>query len=274
MNPKNSESYFNSLSQYLKEISKYPLLSKEEERELTMKSYNGDWGARVKLINSNLRLVVFRAKKYSQFNLSLLDLIGEGNSGLIKAADRYNPEKFKTKFSTYSTWWIDQAILKALNEQADTIRFPTHFHRKKRRLEKIADYEAGLNNPSNKLTLQERELSKEFLYLSSLFSEKTGSLNSSTFEDLEVLDTIPDTYDLPNQAIKPLIRKQIYFQVKEVLNAREFEIIKYRFGLDDLVPLTLEQLGQKFKITRERVRQIEEKTLLKLAPYFKDFKIE
>ncbi len=259
---------------YRKEISKYPLLDREKERKLALEVKEGNLESRTKLINSNLRLVVFRAKKFLPSGLPILDLINEGNSGLIKAVDRYDPEKYKTRLTTYAVWWIEQSILKGIPEMVEIIRFPRSFYKKKKYFDEMTDYKPGLNKKDKETIYKELHLTKESAFLLSLFSEKIGSLNSPIFEDLEVLDTIPDPENCIDQIETELMSKQIYGCLSNSLDSREVEIIKYRFGLDNLIPLTLEQIGQKFKITKERVRQIQEKALLKLGHFYRDLKDE
>jgi len=178
-----------SLQRYSQEISKYPLLSPEKEKELVIRASKGDLEARAKLINSNLRLVVYEARRFLYSGLPLLDLISEGNIGLIRAVDHSNP-KYKNKFSTYARYWIKQAITQAIRDKVEPVHFPALFYNKKKRLEHIIYSKSNVTSPLEESLLDKSEFSKDFLLLCSPFHGGIGSLNSPIAQDLEVLDVV------------------------------------------------------------------------------------
>jgi len=264
-----------SVQMYLREIGKVPLLnSKEQEFELAKKIEKGDEAAKQMLINSNLRLVVSIAKHYvgrSQ-NLTLLDLIQEGNIGLFKAVEKYDWRK-GYKFSTYATWWIRQAITRALADQARTIRIPVHmietiskYTQVKRRLlqdlgreplpEEIAT-EMGIELDKVR---QIMKISQETVSLEAPVGE--GEEDSTLGEFIEDEKTI-----LPSQSAARKLLKQQLREILVDLSPREQKILKMRFGLDDGITHTLEEVGKEFGVTRERIRQIEAKALEKIRQH-------
>jgi len=264
-----------SVQMYLREIGKVPLLnSKEQEFELAKKIEKGDEEAKQMLINSNLRLVVSIAKHYvgrSQ-NLTLLDLIQEGNIGLFKAVEKYDWRK-GYKFSTYATWWIRQAITRALADQARTIRIPVHmietiskYTQVKRRLlqdlgreplpEEIAT-EMGIELDKVR---QIMKISQETVSLEAPVGE--GEEDSTLGEFIEDEKTI-----LPSQSAARKLLKQQLREILVDLSPREQKILKMRFGLDDGITHTLEEVGKEFGVTRERIRQIEAKALEKIRQH-------
>ncbi|PIY74384.1 MAG: RNA polymerase sigma factor RpoD [Candidatus Portnoybacteria bacterium CG_4_9_14_3_um_filter_40_10] len=264
-----------SVQMYLREIGKVPLLnSKEQEFELAKKIEKGDEAAKQMLINSNLRLVVSIAKHYvgrSQ-NLTLLDLIQEGNIGLFKAVEKYDWRK-GYKFSTYATWWIRQAITRALADQARTIRIPVHmietiskYTQVKRRLlqdlgreplpEEIAT-EMGIELDKVR---QIMKISQETVSLEAPVGE--GEEDSTLGEFIEDEKTI-----LPSQSAARKLLKQQLREILVDLSPREQKILKMRFGLDDGITHTLEEVGKEFGVTRERIRQIEAKSLEKIRQH-------
>ncbi|WP_425609232.1 sigma-70 family RNA polymerase sigma factor [Thalassobacterium sedimentorum] len=246
---------------YMQEISKTPLLSKEEEVELAARIQSGDKAARDHMISANLRLVVKIAYDYNNFGLPLLDLISEGNIGLIKAVERFDPSK-GGKLSTYAAWWIKQSIKRALANQSKTIRLPVHLVDRIAKMRKITaeladeldreptDEEIGyaMDMPVNKVA-----------HLKSV-SIRPASLDAPVGEDGET--TFGELVGDDNEAspLENLQEKSMSHDIKSVidrLEEREAEIIQLRFGLDGNRPLTLEEVGERFDVTRERVRQIQ-----------------
>ena len=259
---------------YLREIGKVPLLTPTEERELAKKVDEGDEQARQKMIEANLRLVVSIAKRYINRSrrLSLLDLIQEGNIGLSKAVDKFDYKK-GFKFSTYATWWIRQAITRALADQGRTIRIPVHMvetltkYLKSRRL--LAQ-SLGRDPLPEEIANEMGKPVSEILYLMEI-ARDTSSLNQPAGKEdgnTELGDFIPDqkTPSPASYASLQLLREQIQNILKE-LTEREREIIKMRFGLGTGITHTLEEVGKVFGVTRERIRQIEAKTLEKIKEH-------
>ncbi|MBI4099239.1 sigma-70 family RNA polymerase sigma factor, partial [Candidatus Parcubacteria bacterium] len=263
-----------SVQMYLREIGRVPLLNADQEKELARGIEKGDAHSREKLINSNLRLVVSIAKRYvgRSPNLTLLDLIQEGNSGLMKAVEKFDYRK-GYKFSTYATWWIRQAITRALADQARTIRIPVHmvetiskYTQVKRRLLQDLGRE-----PLPEEVAAEMGVEVEKVRYIMKISQETLSLEAPVGEgeeDSMLGDFIEDEKELsPNQVAALNLLKD---QVREVLvdlMPREQRILRMRFGLDDGVTHTLEEVGREFGVTRERIRQIEAKALEKIRQH-------
>ena len=261
--------------QYLREIGKFPLLDAEEEIELA-KNFEKDviegragrsW-AKNKLIESNLRLVVSIAKKYIGRGLSLLDLIQEGNQGLIRAVEKYDWRR-GFKFSTYATWWIRQAITRAIADQARTIRIPVHMvetinklYRTSQRLMQDLGREPTPEEIGKELDMPADKVREIFK-----ISQETTSLDTKVGEDEDSAlgDFIPDDKNLPPEiaASKQLLKDHLD-DVLGTLSERESKVLSLRFGLDGGQPRTLEEVGKVFGVTRERIRQIEAKALRKL----------
>ena len=254
--------------QYLREIGKVLLLSAEEEIELAKNFEKGDKASKDKLTQSNLRLVVSIAKKYIGRGLSLLDLIQEGNQGLIRAVEKYDWRK-GFKFSTYATWWIRQAITRAIADQARTIRIPVHMvetinklYRTSQRLMQDLGREPTHEEIGKELELtgdRVREIFKISQEVTSL-DTKVGEDEDSTLGDF-VADEMHDT---PVDAASKQLLKDHLEEVLDTLTEREGKVLSLRFGLDDSQPKTLEEVGKVFGVTRERIRQIEAKALRKL----------
>lgn len=253
---------------YLKEIGRIPLLSSEEEIELAKRMERGDEEAKKKLSEANLRLTVSIAKRYSGRGMQFLDLIQEGNLGLIKAVEKFDYRK-GYKFSTYATWWIRQSITRAIADQARTIRIPVHMvetmnrvNRTSRRLlqeygreptpEEIA---VTMNLPVERI-LEVSKISQEPVSLETPIGEE---------EDSHLGDFIQDEHvPVPSEeAAHTLLREQLE-EVMDTLSDREQKVLALRFGLEDGKPHTLEEVGRDFQVTRERIRQIEAKALRKL----------
>ncbi|MGD8744305.1 MAG: RNA polymerase sigma factor RpoD [Candidatus Woesebacteria bacterium] len=254
--------------QYLREIGKVPLLIAEEEVELAKRHEKGDKAAKDKLTESNLRLVVSIAKKYIGRGLSLLDLIQEGNQGLIRAVEKYDWRK-GYKFSTYATWWIRQAITRAIADQARTIRIPVHMvetinklYRTSRRLMQELGREPSAEEIAKEVDLEPDRVREIFK-----IAQEVTSLEAPVGEDKESFlgDFIPDENTLSpvDQASKQLLKDHLD-EVLATLSDREAKVLKLRFGLEGNKQMTLEEVGKVFGVTRERIRQIEAKALRKL----------
>ncbi|GIW66350.1 MAG: RNA polymerase sigma factor SigA [Candidatus Parcubacteria bacterium] len=258
------------IQQYLMEINKIPLLTIEEEKELTKKAAKGDLEARERLIKSNLRLVFSIAKKYygRSKKLSFLDLIQEGNLGLAKAIDRFNPKK-GFKLSTYATWWIRQAITRAMADHARTIRLPVHIIEQLYRLNKIKKRlteELG-REPTPEELAREANIPERKIHRLLKLTHDVTSLEKPIGEDkeTELGNLIKDEkYTTPQKEASLEILKNKLMQAIDNLPPREKEIIILRYGLKDGTVHTLEEVGKIFGITRERVRQLEIKALERL----------
>ncbi len=253
---------------YFKEIGKVPLLSAEEERELAIRIEQGDEEAKKKLCESNLRLVVSIARRYLNRGLSFLDLIQEGNLGLIKAVEKFDYTK-GYKFSTYATWWIRQAITRSIADQARTIRIPVHMVETINKLIRISRQllqEYG-REPTSEEIAREMGITVEKVREIKKISQDPVSLETpiGEEEDSHLGDFIPDE-DIPSPvdaAAYSMLQKQLR-EVLDTLSEREKKVLILRFGLDDGRPRTLEEVGKEFNVTRERIRQIEAKALRKL----------
>ena len=253
---------------YLREIGKIPLLTYEEELELAQKILDGDEEASQKLAESNLRLVVSIAKKYVGRGMLFLDLIQEGNMGLIKAVEKFDYNK-GFKFSTYATWWIRQAITRAIADQARTIRIPVHMVEKINKLIRTSRHllqQLG-REPTPEEIAKEMEISVEKVMEIQKIAQDPVSLETPIGEedDSHLGDFIPDD-DSPapqDSAAYTLLREQLE-EVMNTLTPREAKVLKLRFGLEDGKARTLEEVGREFQVTRERIRQIEAKALRKL----------
>ena len=259
-----------SVKMYLKEIGSYPLLKPEDEPILAKRILEGDESAKETLINANLRLVVNLAKHYVGRGMAFLDLIQEGNMGLIKAVDKFDYTK-GYKFSTYATWWIRQAITRAIADQARTIRIPVHMvetinkmTRIQRQLiqdlgreptpEEISDAMGGELTPKRIREIQ--RIAMEPVSLELPIGEEDDSHLGDFIEDKDSESPVDFT-------TKQLLKEELYNILKD-LNEREERVIRLRYGLDDNRPRTLEEVGKEFNLTRERIRQIEAKALKKL----------
>jgi len=261
-----------SVRLYLREIGKIPLLNAEQELELAQRVVAGDKEAKDQMAEANLRLVVSIAKRYVGRGLDLLDLIEEGNTGLLRAVEKFDPDK-GFKFSTYATWWIRQAITRAIADQARTIRIPVHMVetinkllRTQRRLTQELNRE-----PTNSEIAKEMEIDEAKVEHIMKIKQDISSLDASIRDDEEesvLADFIEDEDTItPEESATGQLLKE---QVKEMLGAlteREQKILKLRFGLEDGKQHTLEEVGQEFSVTRERIRQIEAKALAKLRKH-------
>ena len=253
---------------YLKEIGKIPLLKPHEEVELAKRMMEGDELAKQRLVEANLRLVVSIAKRYVGRGMLFLDLIQEGNLGLIKAVEKFDYER-GFKFSTYATWWIRQAITRAIADQARTIRIPVHMVETINKLIRVSRQllqELG-RDPKPEEIAKEMDMSEEKVREIMKIAQDPVSLETpiGEEEDSHLGDFIPDEDALaPAEAAAYSLLKDQIEEVLESLNEREQKVLKLRFGLEDGRARTLEEVGKEFNVTRERIRQIEAKALRKL----------
>ena len=253
---------------YLKEIGRVPLLTAEEEIELATRMAQGDKYARKRLSEANLRLVVSIAKRYVGRGMQFLDLIQEGNLGLIKAVDKFDYTK-GFKFSTYATWWIRQAITRAIADQARTIRIPVHMVETINKVKKTNSQLLHKNgrDPTAEEIADELQMPVEKVREILRVAQEPVSLETpiGEEEDSHLGDFIPDDDALaPADAASMLLLKEQLGEVLKTLTAREEKVLSLRFGLEDGHPRTLEEVGKEFNVTRERIRQIEAKALRKL----------
>lgn len=253
---------------YLKDIGKVPLLTSEQEVELAKRILEGDEEAKAQLCEANLRLVISIAKRYSGKNMQFLDLIQEGNLGLLKAVEKFDYTK-GFRFSTYATWWIRQSIVRALADQARTIRIPVHMvetinkigRESKKMLQELGreptteELAERLGMPASRVS-EIQKIALDPISLESPIGEE---------EDSKIADFIEDDTSVSpvEHATRSMLRGQL-LSVIDTLTPREQKVIRLRYGLDDGNPKTLEQVGQEFNVTRERIRQIEAKALRKL----------
>lgn len=259
----------NNLQLYLQEIGKTPLLTIDEEIKLAKRIMKGDKAARDHMISANLRLVVKIAMDYKDFGLPLLDLISEGNLGLIKAVERFDPSK-GGKLSTYAAWWIKQSIKRALANQSKTIRLPVHLVDKISKMRRTAmalTEELGREPTDEEIAIELQVPTSKVAHLKSV-SVRPASLDAPVGEDGDST-TFGEIVGDEN-AVNPAESLQLTGQnsalnaLVESLDPREAEIIRYRFGLDGRDELTLEEVGEKFRVTRERVRQLQNLALSKM----------
>ena len=254
---------------YLKDIGKVPLLSSDEEIELAKKMMEGDAAAKAKLSESNLRLVVSIAKRYvSRSNMQFLDLIQEGNIGLLKAVEKFDHTK-GFRFSTYATWWIRQSITRAIADQARTIRVPVHMVETINRLTRVtrsliqklgrdptsSEIAAAMGIPEERI-MEIQRIAMDPISLETTIGDEEDSKISDFIEDESAVSPL-------EAASQSLLREQL-LSVVETLTPREQKVIRMRYGLDNSHPRTLEEVGKEFNVTRERIRQIEAKALRKL----------
>ena len=256
------------IKMYLREIGQIPLLSFDEETEYAKKVLEGDEEAKQKLIEANLRLVVSIAKKHTNRGLKMLDLIQEGNMGLMKAVEKFEHEK-GFKFSTYATWWIRQAITRAIADQGRTIRIPVHMIETINKIKKesrIIVQETG-KEPTAEELAQKLELPVDKVKNILEMNQDPISLETpvGSEEDSELGDFVEDDKFLnPYDATTRVLLKEQLDDILKTLNDREEKVLRLRYGLDDGSPKTLEEVGKEFNVTRERIRQIEVKALRKL----------
>ncbi|MBN1618111.1 RNA polymerase sigma factor RpoD [Candidatus Dojkabacteria bacterium] len=253
---------------YLQEIGKTPLLTAEEEVILAKRIEKGDEEAKQLLVTANLRLVVSIAKKYAHRGLHLLDLIQEGNIGLIRAVEKFDYKR-GFKFSTYATWWIRQAITRSIADQARTIRIPVHMHETINKLNKVSsELATKLGRKPKPVEIAKAmriEIEKVHEILKIAQQPKSLSAQIGKEQDSELQDIIPDEQSMTPEtlATNAFLKSQMK-EILDTLQDREKRVLELRFGLQDGVTRTLEEVGREFNVTRERIRQIEAKALKKL----------
>jgi RNA polymerase primary sigma factor len=275
----NSGEYFDDVSDdsvrlYLREIGKIPLLSAEEELALAQKVVAGDKRAKDKMAEANMRLVVSIAKRYSGRGLDFLDLIQEGNTGLLRAVEKFDPDK-GFKFSTYATWWIRQAITRAIADQARTIRIPVHMVetinkllRTQRRMTQELNREPTIEELAKELEMEPEKVEYVIKIKQDITSLDAGVGRDGEDEDSVLGDFIEDEDGAtPEESATSQLLKEQVQAVLSTLSEREQKIVKMRFGLENGKSHTLEEVGQEFAVTRERIRQIEAKALAKLRKH-------
>ena len=275
----NSGQFFDDVSDdsvrlYLREIGKIPLLNAEEELALAQKVVAGDKKAKDKMAEANMRLVVSIAKRYSGRGLDFLDLIQEGNTGLLRAVEKFDPDK-GFKFSTYATWWIRQAITRAIADQARTIRIPVHMVetinkllRTQRRMTQELNREPTIEELAKELEMEPDKVEYVIKIKQDITSLDAGVGRDGEDEDSVLMDFIEDEEGVTPEAsaATQLLKEQVQ-AVLSTLSEREQKIVRMRFGLDNGKSHTLEEVGQEFAVTRERIRQIEAKALAKLRKH-------
>lgn len=263
-----------SVRLYLREIGKIPLLSLEEETELAKKVVEGDKKAKDKMVEANMRLVVSIAKRYSGRGLDLLDLIQEGNTGLLRAVEKFDPEK-GFKFSTYATWWIRQAITRAIADQARTIRIPVHMVetinkvlRTTRKLTQELNREPSIEEIAKELDMEPEKIEYVMRIKQDIASLDASVGRDGDDEDSVLGDFVEDEERAsPEDSAVTQILKEQLAAILSTLSEREQKIIRMRFGIGGERPHTLEEVGAEFSVTRERIRQIEAKALSKLRKH-------
>ena len=257
-----------NLKKYLQQISKFPQLTQEEERKLGSSIQQGDEDAMRRMIESNLRFVVAYVKKYRGMGLSLLDLIHEGNLGLIEAAKRFDPNR-NVKFISYAVWWIRQAIIHALTRYSRIYNIPqklsdqiSEMNRVRSRLKKDID-----RDPTREEIAEEMDISVDTIEDLEILGGKDISLSEKYYDgDIEVGDKIKDNMSPSVEQL--IISESIHRQIRDILKKlddKEILVLKLRFGLDDDKPHTLQEIGDKLNLTRERISQIEKKAIRKLS---------
>lgn len=260
-----------SVRLYLREIGKIPLLTPEEEADLAQHIVKGDKKAKDKMVESNMRLVVSIAKRYGGRGLDFLDLIQEGNTGLLRAVEKFDPDK-GFKFSTYATWWVRQAITRAIADQARTIRIPVHMvetiNKVLRTTRKLT---SELNRePTNEEIAKELDMEPEKIDYVMRIKQDIASLDASVGKDGDDEDSVLGDFVEDEERASPedsaanQILKEQLSEIIATLTDREQKIIRLRFGIGGGRPHTLEEVGNEFDVTRERIRQIEAKALAKL----------
>jgi RNA polymerase primary sigma factor len=275
-----SNSEENILGMYFKEIDRIPLLSREEEDKIARAAVQGDSGARTKLINGNLRFVVTVAKKYQGHGLPLEDLVNEGNIGLISAVEKFDIDR-GYHFISYAVWWIRQSILKALYEKSRFIRLPVnqtndliHIEKAKKKLDDNSHTENQVQEIAQMLNVKENyvsdimAISREVVSLEKMVDTDSGS--ASSLENY----VVDNRYDTPDQAA---LKKSLIDNIDELLgtlDTKEAEIIRLHFGLGKFPPMSLQEIGEQFNLTKERIRQIEAKALLHLQYHSRKVKLD
>ncbi|MGH0053347.1 MAG: sigma-70 family RNA polymerase sigma factor [Sphaerochaetaceae bacterium] len=255
----------NILSMYLKEINRIPLLTREEENELAKKAAQGDQAARNKMVESNLRFVVNVAKKYQNQGLPLIDLINEGNIGLMNAIEKYDVER-GYHFISYAVWWIRQAILKAICEKSRTVRLPLNRANELLQIQKMQRellHENGEDPTAEEIS---KELGMNAQLVDDLLSisREMVSLDAPVFGDpanSTVGDFVEDNYSSAEDILMNKSLKDDINDALSVLSEKERDIVEMRFGLNGAIPMSLKEIGELYNLTKERIRQIEKKTI-------------
>lgn len=263
-----------SVRLYLREIGKIPLLNSEEELALAHRVVAGEKKAKDKMAEANMRLVVSIAKRYSGRGLDFLDLIQEGNTGLLRAVEKFDPDK-GFKFSTYATWWIRQAITRAIADQARTIRIPVHMVetinkllRTQRRMTQEMNREPTIEELAKELEMEPDKVEYVIKIKQDITSLDAGVGRDGEDEDSVLGDFIEDEDGTtPEESATSQLLKEQVQSILSTLSDREQKIVKMRFGLENGKSHTLEEVGQEFAVTRERIRQIEAKALAKLRKH-------
>ncbi|MEA2020652.1 MAG: RNA polymerase sigma factor RpoD [Patescibacteria group bacterium] len=264
-----NESYSDPVKMYLREIGRIPLLTAEEEVELSKRVEKGDEEARKHLTQANLRLVVSIAKKYTGRGLSFLDLIQEGNIGLMRAVEKFDWRK-GYKFSTYATWWIRQGVTRAIADQARTIRIPVHMIETINKYKKVArklEQELDREPEPEEVAAEMEDVDIEKARQIERIRRRPASIEAPVGEegDSRLKDFLPDeTVISPEDVTSQSLLKDKIREVLSTLDPRERKVLEFRFGLEDGKPRTLEEVGKEFDVTRERIRQIEAKALRRL----------
>ncbi len=265
---KNSNHSDSSISWYLEQINKIPLLTREEEDRYARAARNGDEEAKNKLIQANLRFVVSIAKKYQTSGISLLDLINEGNMGLIKAAEKFDPDR-GYHFISYAVWWIRQAIILAISQKASLIRLPLNRAADIQKIDKVhKKLENKLGREPTPAEIAEdidmnddeinhlRNVTQDFVSLDSFYGDS---------DDTTILSMIVDSrMDSPDQKVLDESLKKALNDILDTLTESERKILRMRYGLDGYEPMSLQQIGDKFELSKERIRQIEKKAIRRL----------
>ena len=263
-----------SVRLYLREIGKIPLLDPDDEADLAKRIVEGDRKAKDKMVEANMRLVVSIAKRYSGRGLDFLDLIQEGNTGLLRAVEKFDPDK-GFKFSTYATWWIRQAITRAIADQARTIRIPVHMVEKINKvLRTTRKLTTQLNRePTTEEIAKELDMDVDKIEYVMRIKQDIASLDASVGRDGDDEDSVLGDFVEDEERVSPeesaatQILKEQLAKIISTLSEREQKIIKMRFGIGGERPHTLEEVGSEFSVTRERIRQIEAKALSKLRKH-------
>ena len=263
-----------SVRLYLREIGKIPLLSNEEEVDLAYRIVKGEKKAKDKMVEANMRLVVSIAKRYSGRGLDFLDLIQEGNTGLLRAVEKFDPDK-GFKFSTYATWWIRQAITRAIADQARTIRIPVHMVetinkvlRATRKLTNELNREPTVEEIANEMGMEPEKIDYVMKIKQDIASLDATVGRDGDDEDSVLGDFIEDEGRVsPEDAAAAQMLKEQIAEILSSLSEREQKVVKLRFGIGGGRPHTLEEVGAEFSVTRERIRQIEAKALSKLRKH-------
>jgi RNA polymerase primary sigma factor len=261
-----------TIKSYLKQLRKTPLLTAKEEQQLSRRIKKGDQRSRQKMIRANLRLVVNIAKRYKHLGLPLMDMIEEGNIGLMKAVDKFNPRK-GYRFSTYAAWWIRQSIIRAISEQVKIIRTPAYLNELLVRWKKTAERlsQKLRRQPTNKEIAKKMKISKDrTTQVVNWLSTQTSSLDAPIGDDgsTQVADLVEDEEaKSPDTDIKRLMMRENIENLLEGMPKRERQVLDMRFGLFDGRTYTLAEVAKKIGVSRERIRQIEERALKKLKKF-------